>query len=178
MDRRELNEICKQVELLYRKENNRHNVRLRQINPSVIRRILLKYEIGGVQCPYCLTKRDRQRYCCSEHSRYYISITDRFYGVSRPLDYEKLRRTRWGSEESKVICPSCNVKLWYREMSVDHIVPITKGGLEFDRENLRWMCLTCNIKKSNKTHDDICMRTAAIVSSIAQESKQEHPMSD
>ena len=32
--------------------------------------------------------------------------------------------------------------------SIDHILPIANGGLEFDRDNVQWMDLKENIRKS------------------------------
>ena len=49
-------------------------------------------------------------------------------------------------------CPICFRPI--HEFSKDHILPITRGGLEFDRENIQWMCLPCNIEKSDRTQQE------------------------
>lgn len=40
-------------------------------------------------------------------------------------------------------CPECGV---VTVMTVDHVVPLAKGGTN-EASNLRYMCLPCNVKK-------------------------------
>lgn len=45
-------------------------------------------------------------------------------------------------------CVACGAKAGDIELQIDHIVPISKGGLTTD-DNLQALCVTCNIGKSN-----------------------------
>lgn len=46
-------------------------------------------------------------------------------------------------------CPGCKERKSYEDMTVDHIIPRSKGGT--DRwENLQLMCGPCNVEKGNK----------------------------
>lgn len=50
-------------------------------------------------------------------------------------------------------CAYCGVLLIYAGSSVDHILPITKGG-DNRRENLCLCCRSCNCSKGNKTVEE------------------------
>jgi 5-methylcytosine-specific restriction endonuclease McrA len=86
-----------------------------------------------------------------------------FYGCPQPLS---------GSLSP---CPSCFMPI--HDFSKDHIVPVTKGGLEFDRENIQWMCLHCNIKKGNATPEDESHDATAVFSRMLRASGQTSPVS-
>jgi hypothetical protein len=117
----ELNELVKQIETIYRTtKSGWNNSRLGSIPASEVRKIIWKHKIGFV-CKYCLAD-FRGRYCCPAHSEYYRAVNMKFYGRQYP----------WGETHGS---------------SVDHIKPISMGGLEFDRDNLQWMDLAENIRK-------------------------------
>lgn len=48
-------------------------------------------------------------------------------------------------KNSKGICKNCNLK---KELTIDHIIPLSKGG-EHTKTNIQAICLSCNVKKSN-----------------------------
>lgn len=58
------------------------------------------------------------------------------------------------------ICIFCNRKMQYKinnhddYKTVDHIVPLSKGGNNM-KKNIQIICFSCNCKKSSKTHTDI-----------------------
>src|ERR1700733_1592949 len=143
MDSQELNAICKQIEIAYRNQSNRWNVRLRTIRAETVRAVMLKNQLG-IQCAECLKSRISARYCRAEHRAYYQQITNHFYFPQKPIE-DTGHRNHGSSTKRGKVCPHCKKEI--EELSIDHIVPITKGGLEFDRENLQWMCLSCNIRK-------------------------------
>jgi len=133
MNEIELNDIVKAIELAFRQNHSCHSCRIRQINPSEIREIMLRNKIG-LQCEKCLTKKYSGKYCSKEHSEYYTKISFMFYGSNKPFG------------EIPKECPLCNKQI--QNESIDHIKPIANGGLEFDRGNLQYACLKCNIQKS------------------------------
>ena len=118
----ELNELVKQIETIYRTtKSGWNNSRLGSIPAADVRKIIWKHKIGFI-CRYCLVD-FRGRYCCPAHSKYYRTINMEFYGRQSPW-------TGIGEGDS-----------------IDHITPISIGGLEFDRDNLQWMDLAENIRK-------------------------------
>ncbi|MDB3999636.1 HNH endonuclease [Litorivicinus sp.] len=52
-------------------------------------------------------------------------------------------------------CPYCEQKLTFERSHVDHIHPVSKGGLSED-DNLVLVCAPCNTAKSNKTLRAFC----------------------
>lgn len=52
-------------------------------------------------------------------------------------------------------CPYCEQKLSFERAHVDHIHPVSKGGLSED-DNLVLVCAPCNTAKSNKTLRAFC----------------------
>lgn len=152
LTKQELNKMVREIETAYRIEYDLWNKRLRSIQPAKVREIMLKNKIG-YQCQKCLTKSRSGHYCSQDHSFYYKQLTNCFYGQSPPFMYETfdhhgINTEDYNHEKNTTHCPSCGKKSHYLEMSIDHILPIANGGLEFDRENLQYMCLSCNCKKS------------------------------
>ena len=136
MKEKEINNIVKQIETAIRMESGKwNNKRFGSIQAPFVRSTMLKNNIGMV-CEKCLKSdrylasvgRKRVKYCCPEHRKYYKQIVDAFY--FKPYPYEEM--------------PDNGEK----EISIDHIIPIANGGLEFDRDNLQWMDLIENIRKS------------------------------
>lgn len=48
------------------------------------------------------------------------------------------------------ICMKCGKEVSKDNFHVDHIVPVSKGGDEWDLENLELSCPECNLKKGAK----------------------------
>jgi 5-methylcytosine-specific restriction endonuclease McrA len=55
-------------------------------------------------------------------------------------------------------CPYCTQKLAYEQSHVDHIHPVSRGGLSED-DNLVLVCAPCNISKGKKTLRAFCRDT-------------------
>lgn len=62
--------------------------------------------------------------------------------------FQRLRKIR--IEEQNGICPICGKMLTYEESSVDHIIPISKGGSKSDSKNIQAVHIECNKIKSGK----------------------------
>ena len=68
----------------------------------------------------------------------------------------KVKRRKWTDEEKHDTlkacgsrCACCNKKLTLETLTMEHVVPISKGG-ENISENLVALCSHCNSTKSNK----------------------------
>ena len=149
MNNREINELCKQIETAFRDDTGQLNVRLGSITAEEVFATMLRHRLGTL-CSKCTERkmrggsyRNAGKYCSGEHSGYYRKIMRQLYECPEPFS------------GSFLPCPRCNRPI--HDFSKDHILPVTKGGLEFDRENLQWMCLSCNIAKGNRTTGEITM---------------------
>ncbi|SDP67941.1 HNH endonuclease [Desulforhopalus singaporensis] len=60
-----------------------------------------------------------------------------------------LRKTRWWQQKTGPgICYYCRKKVLYRQITMDHLVPLARGGRS-TKDNLVPCCKTCNnLKKS------------------------------
>ncbi len=65
---------------------------------------------------------------------------------NRSFSYWEKLAVYW---RDKGICQICGKKTSLKEGTVDHKVPYSKGGLT-TVENGQWLCIQCNLKKSNK----------------------------
>jgi 5-methylcytosine-specific restriction endonuclease McrA len=136
----ELNVIMRQIETTYRNEHERWNVRLGTISALYTRRYVLAVPPMS-ECWRC------QKGKCRRHYYFRTWPVELFWARAKPwepVEYS-VRET-----ETKSTCPRCGILMERQRMSVDHIRPISLGGLEWDRDNLRWMCLKCNVSRGNR----------------------------
>lgn len=79
-------------------------------------------------------------------------------GIERVLSQVELRQYRsykhtlFGLQEGK--CNGCEVLFPFRNMTIDHIIPRSKGGTD-DPDNLQLLCGACNSTKGYRTQDDL-----------------------
>jgi hypothetical protein len=55
----------------------------------------------------------------------------------------------WLIDDTDIWCPICSTRLWNSNVSLDHIVPISKGGNN-SKYNLILMCKDCNGRRSSE----------------------------
>jgi len=61
----------------------------------------------------------------------------------------ELRKTRWWQQKTAPgICYYCHQKFPYKELTMDHLVPLARGGRS-TKDNLVPACKDCNTKKKN-----------------------------
>lgn len=95
---------------------------------------------GKHVCRYCgKTLGGLKRSFCSKHC-----LRDFFMRT----DWQRVRLVVY--ERDGHYCMKCNKYLMRNEFTVDHIMPVSKGGSEWHLENLQLMCEKCNKSKSAK----------------------------
>ena len=65
-------------------------------------------------------------------------------------NYKTHRHTLYGRQEG--ICGGCKVMFPFRNMTVDHIVPQSKGGTDH-LDNLQLLCAACNSMKGARSQE-------------------------
>lgn len=102
---------------------------------------------------------------CAENKmkRYYVFDT-----VTRKICWKPYRQKRYSQEVRKMIydkaggrCALCGRTITLSEMTLDHIVPLDRGGEDSVR-NLQSACRVCNHFKSNIRPEDFMERITAI----------------
>lgn len=151
MNKIEINRIMREIEILYRDEYDMWGKRI-----AALRRVHTEYFLLKVvpfsDCSMCLSGKGGPRGFCPAHAPDAERIVNAFWE----------RATPWGSSPEE--CPECGAPMATAiqevvspmstvrptRSSIDHILPISLGGLEWDRNNLRWICLRCNTSRGNR----------------------------
>lgn len=61
----------------------------------------------------------------------------------------ELRKTRWWQQKTSAgVCYYCGKKVAYKDVTMDHLVPLARGGRS-TKENLVPACKTCNTQKQS-----------------------------
>ncbi len=61
----------------------------------------------------------------------------------------EFRKTRWWQQKTASgLCHYCGMKTAYRNLTMDHLVPLARGGRS-TKNNLVPACKTCNTKKKS-----------------------------
>jgi len=74
-------------------------------------------------------------------------IGDNSFIASEKYKARELRKTQWWKRKcAKGVCTYCGKKVPSKQLTMDHIVPISRGG-RTTRGNVTPCCKTCNTQK-------------------------------
>ena len=90
-----------------------------------------------------------------EHRTDVPERTDR--GAVPPYNADVNKRRLYGEQEG--VCNGCRVLFPYRNLTVDHVVPRSKGGADA-LANLQLLCAACNSAKGAGTHAELIAKLA------------------
>jgi 5-methylcytosine-specific restriction protein A len=73
----------------------------------------------------------------------------------KAVDWKFYNSKRWRAlsklvEDAEPFCQICGRDATGRLGATDHIMPINKGGGQYDRNNLQRLCVSCHARKSVK----------------------------
>ena len=138
----------------WRKNNpekvNKQKERYKQRHPDADRLRAAKYR-----------ENNREKYLQAKH-RYYnnhreqiiIDANKRREKINNISDGsitpDFLKELYWGQNRR---CNYCGCKLTYKNRNLDHILPISRGGMNTS-DNVHWVCVGCNSSKHNKTEEE------------------------
>ena len=90
-------------------------------------------------------------------------------------NYRTHRHTLYGRQEG--ICNGCLVLFPFRNLTVDHIVPQSKGGSDHP-DNLQLLCGACNSKKGRANDGSADRRPASCTDSTRDATTEDQTMTD
>ena len=82
-------------------------------------------------------------YCLLHYKKFNKNNNDNSQSYSRYISSD-VKQTVWKRDNGRCVCCNSLINLEY-----DHIIPISKGGSNFEN-NIQILCYDCNRTKSNK----------------------------
>ena len=91
------------------------------------------------------------------HSGYVTSRTDipKRTDIEVPVPYRKRKHELFGKQEG--LCGGCKVMFPFRNFTIDHVVPQSKGGTDH-LDNLQLLCGACNSLKGDRPQEYLVAR--------------------
>jgi 5-methylcytosine-specific restriction enzyme A len=84
----------------------------------------------------------------------YLYVSPEYIAKERRIAKELKQTAWWKKKRSGGICHYCNQKFPVEELTMDHLIPLIKGGKSI-KANLVPACMKCNLSKKNKLPFDL-----------------------
>jgi 5-methylcytosine-specific restriction protein A len=96
----------------------------------------------------------------SDYGDYFTPASESHQKIEKAKAREMRTSTYWKQVLGKGICYHCEKKFKAEELTMDHLIPIVRGG-KTDKKNCVPSCKECNTKKGHKTRAEMAMETLA-----------------
>ena len=93
-------------------------------------------------------KEHQKKWYKNNKENYYVKNRKRRALKNGATGYYTEQDLQYIYEQQKGKCISCNKKIPYEQMTVDHIKPLSKGGSDLPY-NIQLLCKSCNSSKGN-----------------------------
>ncbi len=87
---------------------------------------------------------------------YFIPASESHKKIEKAKARELRNSTWWKQVVGKGTCYHCEKKFKASELTMDHLIPIARGG-KSDKKNCVPSCKDCNTKKGYKTRAELAM---------------------
>ncbi|MFN8791676.1 MAG: HNH endonuclease [Bdellovibrionales bacterium] len=94
-------------------------------------------------------------------------MSDEIFFAAAPPEHQKREKAKarelrasawWKGQLGKGICYHCEQRFKPSELTMDHLIPIARGG-KSDKKNCVPSCKECNTKKGYKTRAELAMQS-------------------
>lgn len=89
-------------------------------------------------------------------SEYFISASTEHQKKEKAKARELRQSAWWKNQLGKGVCYHCQQNFPAKELTMDHLIPIVRGG-KSDKKNCVASCKECNTKKGNKTRFEMAI---------------------
>ncbi|QLY26294.1 HNH endonuclease [Bdellovibrio sp. KM01] len=104
---------------------------------------------------------------------YFFSAAPEVHQKKEKAKARELRQSQWWRQElGKGLCYHCGEKFKAAELTMDHLIPIARGG-KSTKNNCVPSCKDCNSKKGYKTRAEMAMEELKASSQSADVSTEE-----
>ncbi|QDK44471.1 HNH endonuclease [Bdellovibrio sp. ZAP7] len=104
---------------------------------------------------------------------YFFSAAPEAHQKKEKAKARELRQSQWWRQElGKGLCYHCGKKFKAAELTMDHLIPIARGG-KSTKNNCVPSCKDCNSKKGYKTRAEMAMEELKASSQPAEASAEE-----
>lgn len=103
----------------------------------------------------------------SDYGDYFTPASESHQKIEKAKAREMRKSNWWKQQLGKGICYHCEQKFKAEELTMDHLIPIARGG-KTDKKNCVVSCKGCNTKKGYKTRAEMAMEELATKSTAAE----------
>lgn len=89
-------------------------------------------------------------------SDYYVAVSEAVKKKEKAKARELKASAWWKGQTGKGICYHCQQRVHPSELTMDHLIPIARGG-KSDKKNCVPSCKTCNTQKGVKTQFELAL---------------------